>query len=146
MLFKKFWLYTALFLFCLLSVIAYAIWSSSKPVIVSTPAASEPVQQETRSPSSEVEQASADEAPAHFPAPAKKLHQVIHSQEGTQASLEQKTQALDKQLDEINQQLAEQGVAVPTASASTEFKTPASQSDTEKRLQAIKEHMQNKNN
>ena len=55
--------------------------------------------------------------PATFPAPAKKLHQLINEEDFQPtidtAELDQKVQALDKQLASINEQLKAQGMNVP---------------------------------
>jgi len=82
--------------------------------------------------------------PDNAPAPAKKLQKIIadpKNQLRVDTSLEEKIQVLDKQLVDINAQLQAQGVNPLGAQEAN--KLASETSDTQKRLQALKEHIEN---
>ncbi len=143
---KNFWFYTILFLTAVLAVLAVAIWNSSDSsankiptsITADNPEAIEPTELPSQKP-----------VPSNFPAPAKKLHQVMNDADfkpGTDTSLEQKTEALDQQLAAIAEQLKAQGINVPERETQkgTSGSDSQSKTTTAARLQAIQEYMEKK--
>ncbi|MBX2808441.1 MAG: hypothetical protein KTR20_07400 [Cellvibrionaceae bacterium] len=143
---KQFWICAALLLVLVVGVIVLAIGDSAdsaSPAIPNTIT-------ETQSANTASQEASAqlasepflqESVPANFPAPAKKLYQLINDAELSDGqSLEEKTQQLNKQLAEINKRLKAQGIDVPEQQP----QAVAIDSDTEQRLKAIKNHINQK--
>ncbi len=140
---KHFWIYILAFLALVTVVLTVAIWNSSSSPSLTSPSISKEATQTGNTLSPEL--TSTRPVPSDFPAPAKKLNQLINendSQLTNTQSLDEKVQQLDKQLAEINEQLKAQGIDVP---AEQRQLTP-SPSDTQKRLQAIKDHINTKTN
>ncbi len=151
---KRFWLWAIALSLLVIAVLASTIWQTSpaqqKTIIASEQSASEGSEVEGSEEKSlqslsNSTPSSVDSKPdASFPAPAKKLHKVIADTEAeseAQDKLQQQTQKLDEQLAALNQQLREKGIAVPENQAQP---STASNDDTAKRLDAIKQHIENK--
>ncbi|MEO0442396.1 MAG: hypothetical protein AAFZ92_01450 [Pseudomonadota bacterium] len=88
---------------------------------------------------------SSEAVPSDFPAPAKKLHTLINDtnkQAENSQTLEAKVKQLDKQLAELNKQLEAQGIALPQQQPPPSAASPSG--DTKTRLNAIKDHMSQK--
>lgn len=144
---KQFWIYLALLLLLVIAVIAFAIWDSMGLVSPEAPNAITDTQAINTSAQEPSEHLALEQAvPSDFPAPAKKLHQLLKDSDShnTQAQdkqfLQEKVQQLNKQLAEINKQLKAQNIVVPEPPP----QTAAINSDTEQRLKAVKDYISHK--
>lgn len=91
--------------------------------------------------------AAANNASSHYPAPAKKLQQLLTDKPLAETqSLESQVQQLDKQLAELQQQLQAQGIDTAKIDAlNRSAQTPSiprTQVELQQRLNAIKQHLQ----
>jgi hypothetical protein len=139
---KHFWIYALALLVLVAVVLGLAIWDSSTSSITSPSIVSDSALEEA---GQVIESDSEKPVPSDFPAPAKKLHQLINesdSQLSDAQSLDEKIKQLDKQLADINEQLKAQGIDAPAEQG----QPTASSSDTQTRLQAIKDHINKKTN
>ena len=145
---KNFWFYAILLISIVVVILGIAIWTSgTSPAPQKTPEVSPSTsglaQKATKKADSPP---SSQTVPNDFPAPAKKLHQVINDAKTGDAELDQKLEKLNQQLAALKEQLEAQGVTVPenTTTPTDGSVAAAGLDDTQARLDAIKQHMQNK--
>ena len=148
---KHFWVYITLFIISVMLVVLTAIWhsvkpSSTPPSTILSDSTQEIIPIDTPADTLETNTGLASDKPVpeHFPAPAKKLHQLLNDTDRLpteEQSLRIKKQKLDQQLAAINEQLNAQGLSVPEQSLPTITGEP----ELHTRLQAIKAHIDKKN-